>query len=171
VKLHAKIESGLDTVIHGWLKNSRLHDPLSDLAHKLGFKACFAAGTPLLTPEGSKSVEEFRVGDLVLSRSEHDAAGAIRPQRVEAVHVREALVWELTLGRETIRTTAEHPFWVAGRGWTPANLLREGDRLVGADGIGDTGEEIRGRGHVCLHVDAGQAVHNGRTELFQPRGF
>src|SRR5205807_614531 len=34
-------------------------------------RACFAAGTPLLTPEGSKPIEEFRVGDLVLSRSEY----------------------------------------------------------------------------------------------------
>ncbi len=32
------------------------------------FKACFVAGTPLLTPDGSKAIEGFKVGDLVLSR-------------------------------------------------------------------------------------------------------
>src|SRR5262249_14855381 len=37
----------------------------------LGRDACFAAGTPLLTPMGEKWVEDFKPGDLVLSRSEH----------------------------------------------------------------------------------------------------
>ncbi|MFT3920945.1 MAG: Hint domain-containing protein [Myxococcales bacterium] len=35
--------------------------------------ACFAAGTPILTPEGSKAIEEIKVGDLVLSRDELEA--------------------------------------------------------------------------------------------------
>ena len=33
---------------------------------------CFAAGTPLLAPEGPKYIEDFRVGDLILSRDEND---------------------------------------------------------------------------------------------------
>ena len=39
-------------------------------------RSCFAAGTPLLTPEGSKPIEQFKVGDLLLS-----AAEAIQPAR------------------------------------------------------------------------------------------
>jgi hypothetical protein len=35
-------------------------------------QACFAAGTPLLTPQGSKAIEQLQVGDLVLARSEYD---------------------------------------------------------------------------------------------------
>src|SRR5207244_1420054 len=31
---------------------------------------CFAAGMPLLTPDGARAVEDFRPGDLILSRSE-----------------------------------------------------------------------------------------------------
>jgi hypothetical protein len=31
--------------------------------------------------------------------------------------------------------TDEHPFYVAGKGWTPARLLEEGDTLLGVDGM------------------------------------
>ena len=31
---------------------------------------------------------------------------------------------------ELIRTTPEHPFYVAGKGWTPAGSLKAGDRLL-----------------------------------------
>ena len=34
------------------------------------FQSCFAAGTPLLTPEGYKPVEQFRAGDWVLAAPE-----------------------------------------------------------------------------------------------------
>src|SRR5438067_10584498 len=34
-------------------------------------QACFAAGTPIRTPEGSKPIEQLQVGDLVLARDEH----------------------------------------------------------------------------------------------------
>src|SRR5262249_34916945 len=33
-------------------------------------RSCFSAGTPLLTPSGSKLIENFVAGDLVLSRDE-----------------------------------------------------------------------------------------------------
>ena len=50
-------------------------------------------------------------------------------------------------GREqTIRVTDEHPFFVAGRGWTKAKDLSAGDQLMGAADeastvIGDLGED------------------------------
>jgi hypothetical protein len=34
----------------------------------------------------------------------------------------------------TIRTTAEHPFWMRGRGWVAAHQLRAGDELRTHDG-------------------------------------
>ena len=39
--------------------------------------ACFAAGTPLLTPDGAKPIEEFKVGDLVLSAPEENPDGRV----------------------------------------------------------------------------------------------
>ena len=50
-------------------------------------------------------------------------------------------------GSAIIGTTAEHPFWVVGKGWINANELAPGDTLIGKDGqtvvisrVEDTGE-------------------------------
>ena len=45
--------------------------------------ACFAAGTKLLTPDGPKAIEEFKVGDPILSRSEYDPNGPLQEKLVE----------------------------------------------------------------------------------------
>ena len=61
----------------GWLKGTALHDPLAEFFNKVGFRVCFAAGTPLRTPGGSRSIEGFRAGDLVLGRGESDPTGGL----------------------------------------------------------------------------------------------
>jgi hypothetical protein len=103
---------------------------------RLAFQdACFVAGTPLLTPEGARAIETLREGDRVLSRDEHDSTGPIEPRRVLRNFVRTAMVLTLRVGGQVIRTTAEHPFWVANRSaWIPAGLLEVGDLLEGHDG-------------------------------------
>ncbi|HYH66562.1 MAG TPA: polymorphic toxin-type HINT domain-containing protein, partial [Urbifossiella sp.] len=110
-------------------------------------RVCFAAGTPLRTPDGAKRIEEFRVGDEVLSRDEFDADGPVTAKLVEEVFVREGLVWNLHVGGQVIRTTAEHPFYAAGKGWVACQQLAVGDRLLAEDGswvavedLLDTGE-------------------------------
>ena len=111
------------------------------------FRACFAAGTPLRTPDGSKPIEQFKPGDLVLSRSEHDPDGPIEAQVVEETFTTKAFLSELTVSGHTIKTTAEHPFWVRGKGWTECKNLKVGDSLAGEGGrwleveaVRDTGE-------------------------------
>jgi hypothetical protein len=56
-------------------------------------------------------------------------------------------VLHLHAGREVIRTTAMHPFWVVGKGWIEAERLKPGDGLGSHDGqsvmvreVYDTGE-------------------------------
>jgi hypothetical protein len=85
--------------------------------------------------------------DLVLSRDEHDPLGLVVAQRVEEVFVREGLIWELRLGGQVIRTTAEHPFYHETRGWLACHHLQVGDKLLCEDGrfvvlegIRDTGD-------------------------------
>jgi hypothetical protein len=97
-------------------------------------RVCFVAGTPLLTPDGAKPIEAFRVGDLLLSRDEHHPEGVVEPKAVEEVFVRHGLVMYLTVGDRRVGTTAEHPFWVRGKGWLPAGQIVAGDHLVGHDG-------------------------------------
>jgi hypothetical protein len=110
---------------------------------------CFAAGTPLLTPGGSKLIEQFVAGDWVLAAPEHDPLGPVEAKQVEEVFVNTAPLLALRVRDRVIKTTAEHPFWVAGRGWVAARELKEGDRFrshdgqwVALEGIEDTGEEV-----------------------------
>jgi hypothetical protein len=97
-------------------------------------KSCFAAGTPLRTPWGSVKIEDVRVGDLVLSRDEHNPDGVVVAQEVEEVFVREGLLTHVHAAGQVIRTTPEHPFYVARKGWTPCNQLKIGDLLLCEDG-------------------------------------
>jgi hypothetical protein len=80
-------------------------------------EVCFAAGTPILTPDRHRPIESVRVGDLVLSRPEHDPAGPVEAKVVEEVFVRTGQIWKVRAGGRTIETTGEHPFWVIDRGW------------------------------------------------------
>jgi RHS repeat-associated protein len=127
---------------NGWLRF-----PAYWSGKALGLRVCFAAGTPLLTPEGSKLIEQFRVGDLILSRNEFDPEGPIEPKVVEEVFVRVGQILHLHVGGQVIRTTAEHPFYAYNKGWKAAAELRVGDRLLSHDGqwlavddLLDTGE-------------------------------
>ncbi|OWK41286.1 polymorphic toxin-type HINT domain-containing protein [Fimbriiglobus ruber] len=93
-------------------------------------KVCFAAGTPLRTPDGARAIEALRPGDVVLSRDEHDPLGDVVPKVIKEVFERWGAVWELEIRGQVIRTTAEHPFHVAGRGWVRCNELIAGDRIL-----------------------------------------
>jgi hypothetical protein len=120
--------------IRGADAGAELFRHVTDLGPEVFKKYCFAAGTPLLTPEGSKPVEQFKPGDLVLSRDEWDPSGPAEPKRVEEVFTATAAVVDLHAGGQVIRTTAEHLFWVRGRGWTAVADFEPGYELVGHDG-------------------------------------
>jgi len=152
--LHDATERGLSRVIHGWLGNTKLHDPLASVSNRLGFKACFTAGTPIVSLHGSKVIEDFKSYedhgeecDWVWSRDEFDADSQPRLRRVLRTFVRESLVLNLHVGGKIIGTTHEHPFFVKAKGWTNAHELRIGDeiRLMDAgwtkvEGIADAGQ-------------------------------
>ena len=96
--------------------------------------SCFAAGTPLLTPGGSKPIEQFQIGDLVLSAPEHDSEAPVQPRRVLEVFKSFSRLLEIRVGGRLMRTTTEHPFHVQGKGWTKAHLLSPGNLLRSQDG-------------------------------------
>jgi hypothetical protein len=112
--------------------------------------ACFTAGTPIVVDIDGKSraVNELEVGDLVLARSEFDPDGPVELKRVEEKFVRTSVVMELVVHGQSIKTTAEHPFYVPAQGkFVAAGELQVGEQLVGHDGklvqiesIGSTGE-------------------------------
>ena len=97
------------------------------------FRPCFAAGTPVRTATGSILTENLKVGDIVLSRNEFDPEGQVDGKIVEDVFVRSAPIQKVVVQGRIIRTTAEHPFWVDGKGWTAAGKLKTGDNLLTAN--------------------------------------
>jgi pretoxin HINT domain-containing protein len=94
---------------------------------------CFAAGTTVLTEAGYKPIEELKPGDVVLSFDPD--CGEPAWQQVTNCYLRTATeVLDIRVESVKISTTPEHPFWVAGRGWTEAKELRAGDILVTKNG-------------------------------------
>jgi hypothetical protein len=104
-----------------------------DLAMAL-IPGCFGAGTRLLTPDGDKPIEDFQIGDWVLSAPEDNPTAPPEPRQVEVLFRRTAALLNLHAGGQVIRTTAPHPFYVQDRGWTAASDLKPGDLLRSHDG-------------------------------------
>nr|WP_257722047.1 hemagglutinin repeat-containing protein [Janthinobacterium sp. B9-8] len=89
--------------------------------------ACFVAGTLVETSAGLKPIETFVGGELVWSRSDETGEYGFRPvlatkatsdQTIYHLQVRNSAGVE-----ESLRTTAEHPFWIQDQGWLKASLL------------------------------------------------
>ena len=80
----------------------------------------FFKGTPILTPNGSRPIESFQVGDEILSRVEHDVNASSRVSTVEAVFKLDAAILEVVVGGQLIETTEKHPFFVHETGWVAA---------------------------------------------------
>ncbi|WP_212759467.1 polymorphic toxin-type HINT domain-containing protein, partial [Promicromonospora citrea] len=100
---------------------------------KFGFGKCFVAGTLVHTPDGPRRIEEIRVGDKVWARD--TVTGRDELALVAETFVRTSTeLFHLTIGGQVVSTTAEHPFWVQGRGWVDAAFLRTGDLLVTPEG-------------------------------------
>jgi hypothetical protein len=84
------------------------------------------------TPRGTVPVERVAPGDSVVAWDDSTGAVVVRP--VVAVVQRTAdTVVTVVAGRDTIRTTPEHPFRVGGA-WVRAAALRPGDRLAALQG-------------------------------------
>ncbi|MDX1963550.1 MAG: polymorphic toxin-type HINT domain-containing protein [Pirellulales bacterium] len=118
-------------------------------------KACFAAGTPLLTNLGGRFIEQIREDDFVATRNESDPHGPVVYKRVEEVFEGRECIWELRVAGKTVRTTAEHPFWVVGggvgsglpdKGWTNARDLQPGDKLGSHNGVTQSVESVKNTG-------------------------
>ena len=90
---------------------------------------CFVAGTPVATEAGLKPIEEIRPGDKVWAWNETTDEVTLRPVVNRFIH-RRSEVFEIKVGRDAFKVTGEHPFYVAGKGWTPAQDVRSGDEFV-----------------------------------------
>jgi Pretoxin HINT domain len=101
---------------------------------------CFAKGTLVHTKEGLRPIEEIKVGDYVLSSPE-DGTGSQEYKRVvqtfvhENKTIRDIGVYGEKQGQGYfVDATDNHPFWVEGKGWTRADLLKKNNILRKFDG-------------------------------------
>ena len=95
--------------------------------------ACFVAGTKVAVEDGLVVIEEIETGDLVWAFNESTGEVGLYPV-LEAFKRTSTYVVLLTVGDEEIITTPEHPFWVAGQGWTPAKGLKQDDLFLNKAG-------------------------------------
>ena len=99
-------------------------------------RGCFVAGTLVWMADGTLlPIEQVRAGEEVMTRG--CDIGQVELARVLDTHFYETGgTLRICVGDEAdcLNVTAEHPFWVEGRGWTPAGDLRVGDRLIDAAG-------------------------------------
>lgn len=83
----------------------------------------------------SRLIEEIQEGDWGLARSEFESQGPLELQRVEKKFVRTAVVLELVIGGQKIKTTAEHPVYVPFlEHFVPVGELQVSDLLVSSQG-------------------------------------
>ena len=128
----------------------------------------------LLADGTSKAIEDVVVGDLVLAGDPESGEAAARPVVDTYVH-EDVETYAVETSTGTVTSTAKHPFWVEGRGWTPVRELQPGAKLVDADGVRvelvsvtPTGEtatvhNLNVEGLHSYHVGAGDSwvlVHN-----------
>jgi hypothetical protein len=94
---------------------------------------CFPAGTKLLTENGYKNIEDIEAGDLVLSRDSQLTGNQAYRRVVKTFqNITDALI-EVTVGRQNIRSTPGHVWWVVQKGWTFARNLEVGDEVITSD--------------------------------------
>ena len=93
-------------------------------------KACFVEDTMVSTPDGLKPIQDIAVGDSVYSFDE--ATGVVSCVAVTEIMrntSRDVCTVALDTG-ESITSTSLHPWYVQGKGWTPAYALASGDNLL-----------------------------------------
>jgi hypothetical protein len=87
---------------------------------------CFPAGTLVRTPDGTKSIERIRDGDLVTT---FDAEGKVMKAKVTGVFRTQNRLLELRVEGATLVTTETQPIALEAGGYRPAGELKKGDRV------------------------------------------
>jgi len=90
----------------------------------------FTAETLVHTETGLHPISELKIGDKVLSYDERTETSLYQPVMDVIQGEKQYHLIKLTLeSGESIETTAEHPFYIQGKGWNAANTLKVGDAL------------------------------------------
>ncbi|MEU9153305.1 Hint domain-containing protein [Streptomyces sp. NPDC048417] len=126
---------GLDQAIFNLRRSGLTADALANLTKvgRAAKAACFPAGTPIATADGTKKIEDIKVGDRVWAADPVTGKQTLRRVTQLFRHTADGLVRIHADGRD-VRATSEHPFQVKGKGWVDAGDLKPGDLLEKRDG-------------------------------------
>jgi hypothetical protein len=131
----------MDNVVSAFAAAFTIHAITSGLGllfSRIANRQCFAAGTLVLCRdengnETHKKIEDVEAGDLVLAYDEE--TGTSDWKEVVRLFRGETSEWyRVKVDGERIACTAEHPFFVVGKGFVPAKCLEAGDNCLLASG-------------------------------------
>jgi RHS repeat-associated protein len=103
-----------------------------DKPGNLIYHICFVKGTLVYGKDNLVAIDEIKVGDSVYSYN-------LEKEKVELNKVVNTLsretqgIYEIKAGNEIINVTAEHPFYVVGKGWIKTKDLQAGYVLKSSD--------------------------------------
>jgi len=137
-------------------------------------RTCFVKGTLVHLANGTKPIEEIKIGDKVKSWDEETGEYVIG-EVTELYRHTVSLLFEIRYANGTIlETTWNHPFWIVGRGWVEAKDIRVGDFSLSVNGALLTVASVTQKSvsevdvynfevadtHVYMVGDGGVVVHN-----------
>ena len=95
---------------------------------------CFVSGTLIATPNGTKRIDDIKVGDEVIA-FDQNLNRAVTQDVLEVCRGATYNWVEIQVENEIIKATRMHPFWVNDRSeWVPAYQLKSGEKLTTLDG-------------------------------------
>ncbi|PIR95919.1 MAG: hypothetical protein COT92_03975, partial [Candidatus Doudnabacteria bacterium CG10_big_fil_rev_8_21_14_0_10_42_18] len=151
VNLSVVDEAVFDVLPYYWQQNilqslyqidySQPNSGASDFTPKAGLNSaeggaegggCFLAGTGILLPGGRyKAIEDIKVGDIVLTRSDENDGKTLASVIVQGIS--KHVVGDYLVINNSLKVTAEHKLYV-NNAWKEAGLIKLGDRLAGENG-------------------------------------
>ena len=131
---------------------------------------CFVAGTVVWTDHGRVPIEEVQPNDYVFA--EDEATGEMKLARVIRTFVRKSApivtVFVLNTAKLTAQqfdTTEEHPFYVNGKGWVPAQGLAEGDVVRAIQGEPLVVSRVEFTARLMVYNFEVEGLHNYRVGI------
>jgi len=96
-------------------------------------QSCFTGDTPVAAEDGQKRIDEIQVGDKVWAYNVETGEKELKEVLKVFIKSNDEILHLYTTDGD-VDTTANHPFYVVGKGWVAAGDLQAGDRLQTLDG-------------------------------------
>ncbi|WP_340015434.1 S8 family serine peptidase [Paenibacillus sp. FSL K6-1318] len=94
---------------------------------------CMPEGTLIKTKNGEIPIEKIKIGDLVLAKDTDKGIQSYKPVE-QLFNTTAEEIFTLQIGKTSLRSTGDHPFWIKNRGWVPVDELAIGDQVELQDG-------------------------------------